>query len=311
MQSTAQVNPVLTGLAQDFMAGQNGYVGTDVAPVFNTGVSSAQYYKWDRENYLDLPEELDRAPGTEYQTLKAFLADDSFICKDVGTQVPLDDTEISLYASYFAAERAKSEKATLAILVHHERKVKEMLEDPQVPTAAFTANVGTATIAQLKADFRAATEAVRLNCGMRPTVTTMSETVRNALVDNENISQRLQYTIAGGVATNDSLAAILDIPPISVASTIINSADAGATTTPADLWDDSVYLTVSRNTNALDELNFARTFAWTNSPGGTGVLTIDSYRAENKVSTIYRSRAYRGQKLTAPLAGYSLTGALA
>ena len=88
MNHKATVNPLLTQLAQEFVKDQSGYVGTVIAPVFNSGLQSGEYYKWDRENYLNLPTDLARAPGTAYQTLTRELSDDAFVTKDLGIQVP-------------------------------------------------------------------------------------------------------------------------------------------------------------------------------------------------------------------------------
>lgn len=310
MNNKATLNPVLTGLAQKFMSSTSGFVGTTIAPVFNSGMPSGQYYTWDRENYLDLPTHIERSPGTEYQTLTSSLADDAFITKDLGIQIPVDDTERALYSSSFSADRAATERATLVVMNQHEVAVNTMLQDPGIPnTDTAGTDFATATVDAIKAIFRAATESVRLNCGMKPNTCIMSETVRNALLDNPSVIDQIKHTIAAGVPNDQILSRVFDIPPISVASSITNAADEGTTTTPADLWDDTIYLAVTNAAQDIQALNFARTFAWTGN-GMAGALAIDSYRKDGAYSDFFVSRAFRGQKLTAPLAGYRLENAL-
>ena len=102
---------------------------------------------------------------------------------------------------------------------------------------------------------------------------------------------------------------IFDLPPISVASAITNSADEGVAVTPADLWDDTIYLAHSNQAQDLRAVNFARTFAWTGG-GMAGQIAVKSYRDDAKSSDFFVSHAFRGQKLTAPLAGFRLLNAL-
>tara|TARA_R110000796_G_scaffold167313_1_gene284184 strand:- start:3149 stop:4084 length:936 start_codon:yes stop_codon:yes gene_type:complete len=310
MNNKATLNPVLTGLAQTFMSETTGFVGPVIAPIFNAGMPSGQYYQWDRENYLDLPSDLARAPGTAYQTLRSSLSDDAFVCSDVGVQIPVDDTERALYASSFSADQAATMRATLAVMTEHERKVQTMLADASIPeTDTAGTNFSSATVVAIQTIFRAATESVRLNCGMKPNVCIMSETTMNALLDNPLVVAQILHTVNSGVTTAEIIARVFSLPPITVASSIINGVDEGLTTAPADLWDDSIYLAVANPSQDLQALNFARTFAW-NAPGVGGSLSIKSYRDDACSSDFFVSHAFRGQKLTAPKAGYRLLNAL-
>ena len=310
MNNKATLNHVLTDLAKTFMSSTSGFVGTTIAPVFNSGLASGQYYQWDRANYLNIPDDLSRSPGTEYQTLKSSLSDDTFLCKDLGVQIPVDDSERALYASSFSADQAATERATLTVMTNHERQVQTMLTDASIPTVdSNTVNFTSSAVADIKALFRAATESVRLNCGMKPNVCIMSETVLNALMDNPNVVAQIQHTVTAGVTDASIIARVFSLPPISVASAIINSVDEGVGETPADLWGATVYLSVTNPSQDLQALNFARTFAW-NAPGVGGALSIKSYRDDSKSSDFFVSHAFRGQKLTAPEAGYTITGVL-
>ena len=309
MNNKATLNPQLTGLAQQFMSSTSGFVGTTIAPVFNSAVPSGQYYLWDRDNYMNNPSRLDRAPGAEYQTLTSSLSSDAFVCKDIGVQVAVDDTERALYSNSFSADQAAAERATLAVMVEHERAVQEMLADPSIPTVASALDYSSAALADIKAQLRAAMESVRLNSGMRPNVCVMSETVLNALLDNPNVVGQIQYTVAAGVPNADIISRVFSLPQIAVASTIQNSANEGQTLSPADLWGDDIYLAVTNPSQDLQAVNFARTFAWTGS-GMAGALSIDSYRKPEAYSDFFVSHAFRGQKLTAPKAGYSITSVL-
>ena len=309
MNNTATINPQLTGLAQQFMSSTSGFVGSVIAPIFNSALASGQYYLWDVENYLNLPDRLDRAPGGEYQTLTSSLADDAFVCKDIGVQIAVDDTERALYSSSFSADQAATERATLAVMTEHEKKVQALLGDASVPTVASALDYSSAALADIKAEVRAATESVRLNCGVKPNVCIMSETVLNALLDNPNVVAQIQYTVNAGVPEKDIISRVLSLPMISVASSILNSANEGQTLAPADLWGDAIYLAVSNPSQDLQALNFARTFAWTGN-GMAGSLSITSYRKPEAFSDFFVSHAFRGEKLTAPKAGYSITSVL-
>src|SRR5690349_24608694 len=138
MISSATANPVLTGHANKFMRDRAGFAGLLLFPVFATGLQSADYYVFDRENLLLVPESARHAPGSPFRRIRMKVSDDNYSCRDYGLEAPVADSERAKYASFLAADNAATEMLVDSILIAHEKRVRDI--------ATNTAKIGRAYV---------------------------------------------------------------------------------------------------------------------------------------------------------------------
>src|ERR1043166_1299390 len=106
MKSTATANPVVSGMFMKFMRDTIGWVAETLAPTFNTGEQSSQYYVFDRENALLVPTNIKRAPGAPHKRITMQLSDDNYFCENYGIASPVPDEIRKKYAKFLDADSA-------------------------------------------------------------------------------------------------------------------------------------------------------------------------------------------------------------
>lgn len=308
MRSKWQMNPILTGTAQRFAINQSGYVGLKIAPPFYTGTNSAQYGVFDAENLLNIPKIKPRQPSTQAQRGTMVLSNDVFNCKEYPFEMPVDDRQRAIYANSLDADNAAVTTSTHIVLTNHEQRAKALADGANV-AHSVPATKWNAAGANPIADVDAAKEAVRLACGLTPTLMTISVTVFNVLKELPAILDKIKYT-QKGVVTAELLAGVFGVNEVAIAGVIKNVASEGQAVQPADIWGDSVYLTVSNEAQDLMALNFARTFIWTQFTGRTPIA-VKSRRDDAVDSDIHRAFQDADERLCGGVCGYRLDDVLA
>ena len=309
--SSTTTNPVLAATFSEFLNDPgSGYIGSKFYPTFNSQTQNGKYYKWDEENVLNFPTDLKRAPSSAYGRTSMQLSDDSYNTADEGIEVPVDDSVRAQYGDAFNADIAAARRAASIVLYAHEKAVKAEVE-ANAPTSAAV-NWGTDAVAVIQTDVHTASEAIRLGVGMKPNVCYMTEETWFQLKTNTNVVSQIQYTAALGVLEQlSSLASLIGVAKIEIMGGIENSANAGQTVTPGDIWSlDDVYFAIVNPTQDLEVMNAGRTFVWTGGMGGASDTVVETYREEKIKSDIHRAWHYRGLKTTAPSAMYRLTSVL-
>ena len=311
MKSTATLNPVMSGHAAEFMRDPMGFVGLALFPAFASAVQSSDYYVWDRENSLNIPRNLRRAPGAPFARSGMQLSDDLYACQNYGHETPVPDEHRAKYRNAINADLAAVRKNVEVIKVNHELRVKTKATSNAVPNSGVTLT-WLDDDSDPKADVDIAREAIRMGIGMRPNLMVIPEAARLRLETHPLIAERVKYTTTG-VTSLQILAGYFGVPRIIVAEQIENTANEGQTVTAADIWGEDVLLAYVDGGQDLMRPSFGRTFYWAEfgTPGADDVpIMIESYRDESVKSDIHRSLHHTDEKLTCPLAGYRLTGAL-
>ena len=312
MKSSATLNPVLTGHAEKFMRQPGGFVGGALFPAFSSGLQSASYYVFDAENYLGIPQNIRRAPGTPFKRIMPKVSDDSFACKGYGLEQPVPDEDRAKYASYLAADLAAARRLTDIIKINHEIRVHSLATDTtKVPNATISTKWDDSS-SDPKADVAAAKEAIRHAIGANPNTMIVSRPVMNVLDVHPKLVDLFKYTMPG-VMNEDKLAQYFGIQNILVAEQVIATNQEGQAVTAADIWGDDVVLAHVQPGQDLMLLNFGRTFYWDQfgSPEQDGVpIAIETYRDDTVKSDIHRALHQTDEKLVGPQAGYLLHDAL-
>lgn len=312
MKSTATVNPVLSGHAQKFMRQPGGFVGGRLFPAFSSGIVSGDYYVFDAENFIGVPQNIRHAPGTPFRRIMPKVSSDSFNCRDYGLEQPVPDKDRQKYANVLSADLAATRRLTDIIKVNHELRVKAAATNKAVVPNAAVAVKWDDPASNPREDVNAGKEAIRKAVGMRPNTMILSRPVMNVLEAHPRLLDVFKYT-QPGLMNEQKLASYLGIPNILVAEQVIASNQEGQAVTAADIWDDDVVLAVVQPGQDLMLLNFGRTVYWNSfgSLGEDGVpIQIQTYRDEPVESDIHRAQHSTDEKLVGAEAGFLLSDVL-
>ncbi|MGE9267642.1 MAG: hypothetical protein ACQKBY_06060 [Verrucomicrobiales bacterium] len=307
MNSKATANPILTQTAVKFMHNASEFAGRALFPTFSTNEQASQYYVFDRENALNIPTDIQRAPGSSYKRSVMTLSDDSYACKDYGHEEPVDDVEKAKYASALDADRAAVTRSTNIVMVNHELRAKALATGAGVATSSPSTKWDAASADPI-GDVDAVREVIHDNCGLDANTMVISRDVFNVLKELDVILQKIKY-VQKGIVTADLLAPIFSVERIVVAGIVRNSAAEGQTVSPSKIWGDSVILAHVNSAQDLKAPNFGRTFNWSKMSGRAGMM-VKSYRQEEVNSDVHRVAQYTDEKLVGAECGYHLSSVL-
>ena len=307
MNSKATANPILTQTAYKFMQDSSEFVGRSLFPIFNTREQAAQYYVFDRENALNVPTNIQRAPGAGYSRSLMSLSDDSFACKEYGHEEPVDDIEKAKYTSALNADSAAVERSTNIVMVNHEIRAHALATSGAVQSSTPGTKWDAGSSDPI-GDVDAVRELIHDNCGLDANTMVISRDVFNVLKELPAIVDKIKYT-QRGIITADLLAPIFGVQKVLVAGVITNSAAEGQALSPAKIWGDDVILAHVNSAQNLKAPNFGRTFAWSKFTGTKGIL-VKSYRQEEINSDVHRVTQNVDEKLVGAECGYRLSDVL-
>lgn len=308
MQNSASANPVLTGHYQQFMRDEAGFVAEALAPTFNSGLQSADYYVFNKENQLLIPRKIGRAPGAPHAEVGMKISDANYFCKNYGLKIPVPDEDRKKYASFLDADVAAAKRLADIIKVNRELRVKALVTNTATVPNASPAIKWNVANSRPKDDVNAAKEAVRKGIGLRVNTMVMSESVRLVLELHEEIKKMFQLTI-DGVLTVQMLQVYFGIPNIRIAGTVLATSEEGAAITADDVWSDQVVLAHVEPGQDLMLPNFARSFNWTEVGSMEG--QVGSWRDDDRKSMMHAVDHSTDEKLTSADGGYLLDDVLA
>ena len=326
MDTTATLNPILTTVCNQFMRDPAGFVGARLFPPLATALQAASYYLFTAADLANVPVLAGRAPGSGYPRMKQQVSNDNYSCVDYGLECPVADEDRKKYAAYFDADMSAARRIIDTIRVNHEQRVYAKVTAGSVPSAALAIHWNDGS-GSPKVDVDTARENIRKNIGLLPNTLVITQPMLNALSIHPKITDLFKYTTPGTLS-EEQLAIYFGLEQVLVARNVVATNNEGQTFTPADIWGNNAVLAHVNPAQDLMAPNFGRTFYWTAftsqvdaQTGGTGpgmttggggpdLLQIMDYRDETVKSDIHRCEHYTGEKITAPNAGYVLTGVL-
>ncbi|EIP99458.1 hypothetical protein OpiT1DRAFT_03975 [Opitutaceae bacterium TAV1] len=313
MKTNATFNPVLTTLFNGYFDNPEGFVGLRLAPLFRTGEQSASYPVFDRENFVNIPKLRQRAPGTPFQRGTVSFSDDKYATKNYGHESPVADEVRKKYAKQIDADQAAIKKNARVILFNHEFRVHDLVTGPDVThraTPAVKWDTYGNNASDPIGDVKAARAVIDIEGGLMPNTLTLGRTVADKLTLHPKIRQL--FPTHNGPITEQMLQVAFEIPRVIIAGGKTNTAAEGQAMSIEYLWGDDVILSVSTDSQDLEEPNAARTFLWTEESGGDEVGSyVETYRQETVKSDIHRSYHHTDEKLTGKDLIYLLENVLA
>lgn len=308
--ATTLQRPDLGELAYEYLidAPNRGFVGLEIMPVFPVPEQSGDYPKIPIEALIKT-KDTKRAPRGTYNRGDWEFETGTYACEEHGWEEPVDDVEAALYGRYFDAEAISTEICMDAILRNHEARVAALLEANAITAGVATEwdKSGTCTP---RSDIETAREAMRAGYGILPDALVMSYKVFRNVLKTTELKEALRYTNPIEIGSEDAQRRILGQYfglDILVASGQRDGAKKGQAFSLSDLWDDENVHLIRRAAmgGRLREPVYGRTFLWfQDSPQS---VVVESYREENKRSTIIRARQHVGEAVIFAGAAYRLS----
>ncbi|MBU98252.1 MAG: hypothetical protein CL429_04070 [Acidimicrobiaceae bacterium] len=296
--SSSGFNPALSAIASEWWSDGANWAGSALAPTFRTGVQAGSYPVFSKENYLNRPTNIDRAPGASYTTSGMQLASDSFNCSDFGHEVAVDDTQRSKYASQFDADVAAIRRAQVVVRYNHELAVKALVDAGTVPSAS-PGTKWDASGSDPIADVNAQRKAFRDGSGLEPNLMIITNDVLEVLFEHSSLTSKFQYT-REGVLDAEMIARAFRIPRVVIAGQYENTAEEGLTSSITSIWGDSVILSHTNPVQDLEAPNAFRTMVFTEESGAEDDIdvVVESRREEAIRSDVHRVRHLIDTKTT-------------
>jgi hypothetical protein len=214
----------------------------------------------------------------------------------------IDDTERSLYSTYFDSDVLATRRAVNTILRGQEKRIADMVFNASNFTAHGVTNEwDDADNATPIDDIQAGVKAVRSACGMIPNTLIISYSTYMDLRRVEQIIDLIKYTFPGqdiNSMNTSQMAHILGVSRVLVGGAVYDSAKKGQASVVGDLWSDEyAMLTLTGSNNDITEPCIGKTMLWTGDSASNTV--VESYRDEERRCDAIRVRHYTGENLIA------------
>lgn len=303
--------PDLGAKTQEFLDGLDGFISTDIFPIFPVPEKTAEIPNLPAEAMLSLPETR-RAPKSAYGRSDWQFDTQNYNCEEHGWEDPVDDVQAALYARYFDAEFVSARRAAGIVKRNQEKRLADFLFNLTTfagKTAAVTTEWSTAATAKPASDVKTARMAVYDATGVMPNTVVMSRVVRENLNLVTDIIDRIKYTNGAVDMLNlaDKLIAqALGVDQVLVGNSKYNSADEGQAFAAANIWDDEYCLVCQvDNSPDLEDPSIGRTFMWTEDADED--VVIESYREEQTRANVVRARQHTDEFALNLATGYLLS----
>ena len=297
--------PELGVLAYEYSLGaaQQGFIGRQVLPVFETDLRAAQYPMIPAEAILEM-QDTARAPRAAYARGDYSFESAEYYCREYGWEEPLDDTEAMLYRRYFDAEVVAVQRATLMILRNEEKRVVEAtINNAGLPNGAVAKAWSSYADADPLADINKAKDHFRFSVGLQPNALVLDVDILRHISMCDAVMDRIKYR--NPHALRGELAAL--VHDFIIRARVIAAAYQRGDLKVETLWPRNKVMLACLSSGGPDlrEPCLGRTFVWSED---SGLLTTESYREEQTRGTIYRVRQNTDERLQFVGAGYVLTG---
>jgi hypothetical protein len=298
LNTSSGFNAVLSALASEFWNEGSRWVGTRLAPIFRTGEQNAKYPIFSKENFLNRPSNIVRAPGTPYTQSGLQLSEGSYNCEDKGHEVPVDESVRKKYRNQFDADMAAIRRAMLVVHYAHELEVKALVNSGSVPSAT-PATKWDAGGSDPIGDVSAQRKAFRDGSGLEPNTWVLNQDVAEVLYEHPDLVDKFKYSQAAVLGADD-IARVFRIPNVIIAGEYENTAAEGLPMSIGQIWGDDCYFAHTQNVQDLEAANAARTFVWTEDSGSEDDIdvVVESRPDADIRSDIHRVRHHTDVALT-------------
>lgn len=285
----------LSSVSTAYLQDDNVFIARRVFPNVPVQNASDTYWVYPKGAWFRSESEV-RAPATETPGVGFNLTTDNYSCKVYGLHADIADQIRANTDPQINLERDYTRLITQQMLRRQDIQWASSFFTTGVwgtdITGVAAAPAGNQTLQwnQTASDpiafVRGRSTAMLEATGYRPNTLVLGPYVLDALLDNDAILARIQYTRPGGAfITPELLASAFGVDRILVAESIRNTAPESVadTTTMSFIFGKSALLCYSAPSAGLQTVSAGYTFSWTGYMGGSGALGIATrrFRMEN------------------------------
>jgi hypothetical protein len=323
-EALSTLRPDLGGSFEDFDLEMDrlGFIGYRVLPVMEVQRSAGTFGRIPLAQLLKNAN-VARHSRSGYPRGDWEFEQETFGTKEYGFEEPVDNRDEALYADFFSAEMVSAQIARDTVLREAEKRIAALIFNTTTWTGATLATavaagkewgISSATAANATPidDVEAAVVKVYDGTGMWPNSLIINRKVFRRLRNCDQIIDRIASAGAGSPTkasdiTTAMLAAVFDLDQVLVAGSSKNSANEGATATPAQIWSDE-YAMVARlaTTSNIKEPCVGRAFHWGQDGSSIGG-TMETYDDAKLRGEVVRCRHDVDEKVISAAFGHLIT----
>ena len=305
------VDAILTSMSVAYMQDSNAFVSSRVFPTIPVQKQSDKYFEYSQADFFR-DQVQPRADGTESAGTGYGLSTDTYsatnyaLHKDIGhltlanSDSPLDPlADATRFLSQQMLIKQERDWATNCFAT-------SIWGTDSTPSTLWSAASSTPI-----ADVQTAKNTVLTNTGYLPNTMVMSYKVFSALLDNEDIVDRIKYTSSDSI-TADLLASLFGLDRVLVMSSTYNSAAEGATASYAQIGDrDALVCYVAPNPGLMMP-SAGYNMVWTGVGGGLGTNTaVSQFEMADRRATRIEIESAWDYKVVSSALGYFFSNCVA
>ena len=291
---------ITTALIQASQADQ-GFIGTDVFPIYNSSVRAGQYLKLQLGNAELLNSDASKvAAGSAYPRSTRAFDNDNFTCVEYGLEEVVPDALAADVSRFFGLETETAKILLRNIQIGHEAEVASTLFDSGTFTATnalvsyTTANLATINFV---ADVANAKQRL-LKKGVIANTVIMNQEVFD-LVRRSPLTQNQFFGVVPSdtrrLLSEQEIAAAAGVEKVLVGKAAKNSAAKGQTFSGAFILPTTFVAVAQTAGGDFASGGVGRTIVW--SEDASAPFVAESYRDEGRRSNILRVRSNRVVKV--------------
>ena len=310
------INQPLTALSIAFMQSAADFVADRVFPNIPVTKQSDAYYIFDRADF-NRDEAQERAPGTESAGGSYGVSDETYYARVYSIHKDIPDQIRANADSVFSLDSEAAQYVTHKGLIRREKAFVDTFFKTGVWGTERAGVASSATGTQFIRwdesasdpilDIREGKTTVKEKTGFMPNVLTVSRSVYDSLIDNEDIVARLDRGQTDGPAmvTRDALAALFELDEVLIMDSVENTAAKGLAEASRFIGGKHALLSYRPNTPGLLTPSAGYTFSWTGLLGSTTAgMRIRTFRMDHLDSDrVEMDQAFAHKRVAAEL-GY-------
>ena len=301
LSSGATLRGDITTAVIQAQSGNQGFIGTEVFPIYNSAVRAGQYLKLQLGNAELLNDDASKvAPGSSYPRSSRAFDNDNFTCVEYGLEEVVPDALAADVSRFFGLETETAKILLRNIQIGHETEVASALFNASTFTATGALVNYTNTLlstVNFPADVAAAKQRLLKN-GVVPNAVIMNQEVFD-LVRRSPLAQNQFFGVisntGGRLLSEQEIASVAGVDLCLVGKAAKNTANKGQTFSGGFILPTTYIAVANVAGGDFAAGGVGRTIVW--SEDASAPFVTESYRDEGRRSNILRVRSNRVVKV--------------
>jgi len=293
--SQVHIDQPLTNLTLAYVQEQTNFIADKVFPLVGVERQSDKYYIYDRDNMNRAGDVKKLAPRTEVNRIGMSISNDAYFADVYGLGMDFDEQTLANEDAALDIRSAGSTTLMNRLMIHRENQFATTfftsgvwgtdwagVADGDNDTAAEVTNWDDYTNSTPIQDVTRLSRTIQLKSGgFRPNTMVVGKEVRDALINNPDILERLNggATVTNtAMVTNAKLAEIFEVENFYVMEAVENDSVEGVAESNSFIGGNNVLMVHAPSSAGLMTPASGLTFAWNNIPGASNLgVTVESF----------------------------------